>query len=410
MKLLSAWAISVLVLSEAITIAQNASSLSPSSTPDQAALVEGSNAFAADLYAQLGRRDGNLFFSPESISTAFAMAYAGARGQTASEIAATFHFTLPQNRLHPAAGALLGDLNSPHTAYQLHVADALWAEKDFNFLEDYLKLTSTNYGAGLRRVDFKGEPEAVRGAINHWVEEKTENKITNLLPPGSVDTSTRLVLTNAIYFKGDWEKQFEKSATADGDFHVSAAESVKAPLMHLESRFSYFEQPQFQALAIPYKTGELSMIVLLPRERTGLPALEKTMTPANLRTWLGELSGSSKAILTLPKFKMTQDFELGGTLSAMGMPDAFEKARADFSGMTGKRDFWIGAAVHKAYIDVNEEGTEAAAATGIVMQTMAMAVQQPPIVFRADHPFVFLIRDNRSGGILFMGRVTDPTK
>ena len=410
MKLLSAWAISVLVLSEAITIAQNASSLSPSSTPDQAALVEGSNAFAADLYAQLGRRDGNLFFSPESISTAFAMAYAGARGQTASEIAATFHFTLPQNRLHPAAGALLGDLNSPHTAYQLHVADALWAEKDFNFLEDYLKLTSTNYGAGLRRVDFKGEPEAVCGAINHWVEEKTENKITNLLPPGSVDTSTRLVLTNAIYFKGDWEKQFEKSATADGDFHVSAAESVKAPLMHLESRFSYFEQPQFQALAIPYKTGELSMIVLLPRERTGLPALEKTMTPANLRTWLGELSGSSKAILTLPKFKMTQDFELGGMLSAMGMPDAFEKARADFSGMTGKRDFWIGAAVHKAYIDVNEEGTEAAAATGIVMQTMAMAVQQPPIVFRADHPFVFLIRDNRSGGILFMGRVTDPTK
>jgi serpin B len=152
------------------------------------------------------------------------------------------------------------------------------------------------------------------------------------------------------------------------------------------------------------------MIVLLPRERTGLPALEKTMTPANLRTWLGELSGSSKVILTLPKFKMTQDFELGGMLSAMGMPDAFEKARADFSGMTGKRDFWIGAAVHKAYIDVNEEGTEAAAATGIVMQTMAMAVQQPPIVFRADHPFVFLIRDNRSGGILFMGRVTDPTK
>jgi len=187
MKLLSAWAISVLVLSEAITIAQNASSLSPSSTPDQAALVEGSNAFAADLYAQLGKRDGNLFFSPESISIAFAMAYAGARGQTASEIAATFHFTLPQNRLHPAAGALLGDLNSPHTAYQLHVADALWAEKDFNFLEDYLKLTSTNYGAGLRRVDFKGEPEAVRGAINHWSKKRPRTRSqTCCLPARSI--------------------------------------------------------------------------------------------------------------------------------------------------------------------------------------------------------------------------------
>ncbi len=171
----------------------------------------------------------------------------------------------------------------------------------------------------MQRVDFKGAPDAVRGTINHWVEEKTENKITNLMPPGSVDSSTRLVLTNAIYFKGDWEKQFTKAATAEDDFHVSESQSVKAPLMHLESRFTYLEEQTFQALAIPYKTGELSMIVLLPRERGGLSALEKEMTPANLHKWFSEMSGSSKVILTLPKFKMTQDFELKSTLSAMGM-------------------------------------------------------------------------------------------
>jgi serpin B len=382
----------------------------PPPTSDQAALAAGNNAFAIDLYGRLRKQDGNLFFSPESISTAFAMAYAGARGGTASQMATALHFTLPPEKLHPAMGALLTSLNAAHAGYQLRVADALWAEKDYTFLDDFLKLTASDYGAGFNRVDFKGAPEQVRATINQWVEQKTEDKIKDLLPPGSLTPATRLVLTNAIYFKGDWQTQFDKASTKEEDFHLSTAQTVKAPLMHLTAKLNYFNGGTLQAAEIPYKSGELSMIVLLPNDAAGLPALEQSLTAANAQQWFGQLRGGAKIILTMPKFKMTQQFQLGNTLSAMGMAQAFQKGAADFSGMTGKRDLWISAAIHKAYIDVNEEGTEAAAATGIVMRSMAMQREQPPIVFRADHPFLFVIRDNRSGGILFMGRVTDPTK
>jgi serpin B len=395
-----------LVLQETSAMAQT----STPPTPDQTAVVEGNNTFAVGLYSQLRKQDGNLFFSPESISTAFAMAYAGARGATASEMANTLHFTVPPERLHPAMGQLLENLNAAHQGYQLHVADALWAEKDYTFLEDFLKLTASDYGAGFNRVDFKGAPESVRSTINQWVEQKTENKIKDLLPPDAVTSTTRLVPTNAIYFKGDWQTQFDKASTKEEDFHLSQAQTTKAPLMHLQGRFNYFGGGTFQVLDIPYKSRELSMIVFLPDDANGLSLLEQSFTAANVQKWLSQLQPLAKVILTLPKFKMTQQFELGGALSAMGMSQAFDRNAADFSGMTGKRDLWISAAIHKAFIDVNEEGTEAAAATGIVMRSMAMVREQPPIIFRADHPFLFLIRDNRSGGILFMGRVTDPTK
>jgi serpin B len=379
-------------------------------TPDQAAVVQGNSAFAVDLYGQLRGREGNLFFSPESISTAFAMAYAGARGETAQQMAAALHFTVPPERLHPAMGALLAGLNAPHDGYQLHVADALWAEKDYKFLDDFLKLTKEDYGAGFRPVDFKTAPDAARATINQWVEEKTEDKIKDLLPPGSIKPDTRLVLTNAIYFKGDWDAQFDKASTRDEDFHLSAAQTVKAPLMHMQTKLRYFNGGTFQAVELPYKGRELSMVVLLPNDVAGLAVLEQQLTPANMQQWLNGLRANPKVILTLPKFKMTSEFELKNALGALGMKQAFERGTADFSGMTGKRDLWISAAIHKAYVDVNEEGTEAAAATGIVMRSMAMAREQQPVVFRADHPFVFLIRDNASGGILFMGRVTDPVK
>ena len=406
MKPLLLTLVPLLFLQEAAGMAQT--SLSP--TPDQAAVAEGNNAFAVELYGQLRKQNGNLFFSPESISTAFAMAYAGARGDTASEIAKALHFTLPPERLHPAMGALLANLNAAHDGYQLRVADALWAEKDYTFLDDYLKLTSTDYGAGFNRVDFKGAPDAVRLTINQWVEQQTADKIKDLLQPGVLTPAMRLVLTNAIYFKGNWQTQFDKAQTRDEDFHLSAAQTVRAPLMNLQGRFNYFNGGTFQVLEIPYKSGDLSMIVFLPNDVNGLSALEQSLTASSTQQWLGQLRPGSKVILTLPRFKMTQQFELAGTLGAMGMPQAFEKNVADFSGMTGKRDLWISAAIHKAFVDVNEEGTEAAAATGIVMRSMAVTREQPPIVFRADHPFLFLIRDNRSGGILFMGRVTDPTK
>jgi serpin B len=382
--------------------------MKPSANADQTAVTEGNNVFAAALYGRLRHQSGNLFFSPESISTALAMAYAGARSSTASEMAKTLHFTLPPDKLHPAMGALLRDLNAAHEGYQLSVANALWAQQGYTFLDDFLSLLKTDYGAGLNQVNFKGATEAARLTINQWVEQKTQDKIKDLLQPGALRSDTRLVLTNAIYFKGDWETQFDKAQTKSEDFHLSPAQAATAPLMHREGRFSYFDGGTFQILEIPYKSKELSMIVFLPKDASGLSALEQSLTGSNLQQWLGKLASVPKVIVTMPKFKMTQQFELGSTLSAMGMPQAFSGS-ADFSGMTGHRDFAISEVIHKAYVDVNEEGTEAAAATAVTMRAMAIrAPEGPPPVFRADHPFVFMIRDNRSASILFMGRMADP--
>ena len=383
-----------------------------SNAADQAEAVNGSNAFAVDLYAQLSKQPGNLFFSPESISTAFGMAYAGARGQTATEMEHVFHFTLPPDRLHPAMGALLAEMNAQHKNYELRVADALWAQQDASFLPDYLKLVQADYGAGFHRVNFKLAPDSVRETINAWVEKQTNDKIKDLLSPGVVNPSTRMVLTNAIYFKGDWQDQFDKEATQKEEFHLSATQWVMAPMMHRTDGYRYYDGGTFQALELPYAGDEIAMVVLLPKEKEGLPALEQLFTSGAAGDWIQKLEFVDKVILTLPRFTMTQQFELSEALSAMGMPQAFSGA-ADFSGMTGKPDFTISAAIHKAYIDVNEQGTEAAAATSIVMRATAMrysAPEPPPIVFRADHPFLFILLDTRSGGMLFLGRVTDPTK
>jgi len=375
---------------------------------DQKVVVAGNNAFAIALYGQLRNQTGNLFFSPESISTALAMAYAGARGDTASQMATTLHFTLPPDQLSPAMGALLGDLNTTHQGYQLSVANALWAQQGYTFLDAFLKVLKSDYGAGLNQVNFEGATEAARLTINQWVEKKTQDKIKDLLQPGALRSNTRLVLTNAIYFKGDWETQFDKAQTKNEVFFLSPAQTATTPLMHREGSFSYFDGGSFQALEIPYKSKELSIIIFLPKDRSGLPALEQSLTASNLQQWLHQLGPVPKVIVTLPKFKSTQQFELSATLRAMGMPAAFA-AGADFSGMTGRRDFAISEVIHKAYIDVNEEGTEAAAATAVTMRALAMRpVEQAPPIFRADHPFVFLIRDNRSDSILFMGRMANP--
>jgi len=386
----------------------------PAASPDQAAAVKGSNAFAVDLYGRLSAQPGNLFFSPESISTAFAMTYAGAHGQTATEMARVFHFTLPPERLHPAIGALLAGMNAPHQGYTLSVADALWAEKDENFLPAYLKLVQTNYGAGFHPVDFKSAPDSVRATINQWVEKQTNDRIQNLLGPGTVTPLSRLILTNAIYFKAAWADQFHNSATENKDFHLSASKTIQAPTMYNSGGYYYLKGPSFQALAMPYEKGEISMLILLPDNVDGLPALERSLTAGALAKWMGSLSYQHEVIVYLPKFKITQQFELSSTLKDLGMKTAFDANSADFSGMTGDKSLVISAAIHKAYIDVDENGTEAAAATAVIME-MATAMQSrmpppPPIYFTADHPFLFLIEDNASGAILFMGRVSDPTK
>jgi serpin B len=398
----------ILSILAAVASAQPPSSSAP--TAQRAALAESNNAFCMDLYARLRGEPGNLFFSPASISTAFAMSYAGASGNTASEMAAALHFTLPPEQLHPAMGALLARLNAPHAGYQLHVANALWVQQGEHFLPQFLEVTRTSYAAGLHTVDFAHGSEAARSTINGWVEKQTADKIRDLMPAGTVTPDTRLVLTNAIYFNGDWKDPFDKTATQNEDFHLSGSGSVKTPLMHRAGGYNFFDGGSFKALEMPYKEGELSMIVLLPNDADGLQALEQSLTPANLHGWTAKLQYARRVILTLPRFTMTQRFELNDVLAALGMKLAFERGKADFSGMTGEPGLWIGSAIHKAFIDVNEEGTEAAAATGISMRAGAAMREPPPTVFRADHPFLFLIRENTSGNILFMGRVTDPTR
>jgi serpin B len=400
----------------------------PETNPGKSAVVDGSNAFAVALYGQLRNRPGNLFFSPVSVSIALAMTYAGARGPTAAEMVRTLHFTLPHDRLAPVMGALLCELNAAQSGYQLHVANSLWAQQGYLFLPGFLNVMRNDYGAGFNEVDFKTATEATCEAINRWVELETNNRIQNLIKPGNLSRETRLALVNAIYFKGDWQTPFEKAQTKKEVFHVSAAQATKAPLMHSGGRFNYLDGGTFQALEIPYKSGrgrwipykngelwtpyksdEISMIVFLPKRVDGLQAMEQAMTASNTKQWMAELRYEPEVVLTLPRFKMIQQFELSSTLAAMGMPLAFDQLAADFTGMTEKREFYISAVIHKAYIEVNEEGTEAAAATVIYERAMGMGRPRPPIVFRADHPFAFLIRDNRSGSILFMGRVTDPT-
>ena len=392
----------------------------PPAASDLTVAVWGNNAFAIDLYKQLQSQPGNLFFSPESISTALAMTYAGARGETATEMANTLHFTLPPDKLHPAMGQLLQGLNAAHDGYQLKVANALWAQEGYNFVDDFLKLTKDKYGAGLNQVDFKGDSEAARQTINSWVEEQTENKIKDLIGPGVLDTKTRLVLTNAIYFKGDWQKQFKKEDTKDEDFHLSSTQTLKASLMHIASGFNYYETPIFQALEIAYKNKELSMIAFLPKDADGLAAFEQTMTADNLQQWLGRLMPVEKVIVTIPKFKMESQVGLNDLLQTMGMKQAFNGKIADFSGIAPREEMqhngnlYISAVVHKAYVDFNEEGTEAAAATAMAITVAVCAGCKPPPpplppIFLADHPFLFLIRDNRSSCILFMGRVAAPS-
>jgi serpin B len=255
-------------------------------------------------------------------------------------------------------------------------------------------------------VDFVTETEKTRQKINRWVEDKTNDKIKNLIPEGALNAMTRLVLTNAIYFKGDWASQFDKDDTEDADFFVSPEKTVTASLMYQKEEFKYAENELLQILQLPYKGDDLSMLVLLPKEKIGLADLEKELTADKLTEWQKRMYEQEIEVY-LPKFKMTSQFSLSETLKKMGMSDAFDPGKADFSGMTGNKDLFISAVLHKAFVEVNEKGTEAAAATGVMMQ-LSMALDEP--VFRADHPFIFMIQDNKTGSILFVGRVMDPTK
>jgi serpin B len=381
----------------------------------EAAVGNAMNAFASDLYALLQKNagGGNLAFSPFSISTALAMTLAGARGATASQMADVLHFALDPNTMHSDFGTLLADLNSAGQAsgYDLSVADALWGQAGYAFKDQFLNLVQANYGGGLNSVDFQHAAESARQTINDWVANETNQKIQNLIPEGGVTDLTRLVLTNAVYFKGQWAKPFDAQATYDAQFTLASGERVLTPTMHKQSSYRYMESDGFQVLELPYAGDRLSMVLMLPTQGDGAAGTDASAIPANLNQWLSGLTSQTVQV-SLPKFQTTTKFSLADSLKALGMTDAFSSGSADLTGIAdveGEK-LYISDVIHKAFIDVNETGTEAAAATAVIVAVgcACPGYEPPPVQFNADHPFQFLIRDNVSGSILFMGQVTNP--
>ncbi|MCK4270004.1 MAG: serpin family protein [Methanogenium sp.] len=376
-------------------------------------VVTANNMFAFELYKKLAAEntnpDENVFFSPFSISSALAITYEGAKEKTAEEIKTVFFFPESIDTLRNGYLAVNTGINAGDADYDLHIANALWAENTYPFLNDYITTAEEYYSADLTNLDFINKPEESRLTINKWAEEKTEEKIKNLIPAGMIDPLTRLVITNAIYFKGTWVKQFDKNNTYEADFITSSGESVKVWMMQRtdeDAIYGYTENDEFQMLKMPYEHEcgkELSMIAVLPKDND-LRAVEETLDADKLAETEESLE-TQQVLVYFPKFRLETEYTLSETLKEMGMPTAFSAA-ADFSGM-GTTDLFISDVVHKAYVDVNEEGTEAAAATAVVMKLTTVIEEESP-VFRADHPFIFLIQDNETGNILFMGRISNP--
>lgn len=385
---------------------------SPSvASSDLAELVAGNSAFAFDLYQAIRREPGNLFYSPYSISIALAMTYAGARGDTERQMADVLHFTLPQSRLHAAFNALdqalasrgEGAKGKDKQPFRLRVANSLWGQAGYKFLPDFLDTLAQNYGAGLRLVDFHKSPDAARQTINDWVSDQTEGKIRDLIPQGAIDTLTRLVLANAIYFNAAWMYPFEEDATQDGPFYLLDGSQVTVPMMRQSKHLRYFAGGGVQAVELPYDGGEVSMVLFVP-DRGTFAAFEETLTADVVANILAKME-TTNVNLIMPKFTYDVTLSLADALKTMGMADAFDP-NADFSGMDGTRNLAVTDVFHKAFVAVDEAGTEAAAATAVVIGLTSMPLS--PVDMTVDRPFVFLIRDIQTGAVLFVGRVLNP--
>lgn len=377
-------------------------------------LAQGSNAFGFDLYKQLRAQPGNLAFSPASITMALAMTWGGARGETAAQMKQVLHFDHTPDAVMLASGKLAAALQDPARPIVFRIANRLFGEKTYRFEHAYLETTKAAFGASLEAVDFKRAPEPARRLINGWVEEKTEKRIKDLIPQGAVKADTRLALVNAIYFLGDWLEPFAKEATRPKPFFTSADQKRDVPTMHAAELFRFAQKEGWKALELPYKGGQMSMLLVLPDKVDGLSALEASLTAPGLETIVKTLA-SGKVIVSLPKFEVDPpgSLALADTLVRMGMPIPFDRDKADFTGIANPPDprerLVIDQVFHKAFVKVDEKGTEAAAATSVMMSRAgAMPPRETPMEFKADHPFLFFIRDNSSGIVLFMGRVADP--
>ncbi|MHC5003376.1 MAG: serpin family protein [Planctomycetota bacterium] len=376
---------------------------------DVPALVAGNERFAIDLFRQASAgREDNLFCAPASVSAALSMALAGARGTTAEQMEAVMHAPLGPDRLHGAWASLIRTLVAGSgDGWQLRIANRMWGRAGDAFRPEYLQLTREEYAAELAAADFVGDAEGARGAINDWVGRQTAGRIPTLLAPGVLGPSTRLVIVNAVWFKGDWEEPFDVRFTRQEPFLRAGAPPVDVPLMALGGeRFRYAEDDDVQVLELPYEGRAWSMIVVLPRAADGLAAVEAALSAERLAGWIDGLR-TTDVNVWLPRFELRTQIELSEALKALGMSSAFELAAADFTGIAPSGELFLGAVVHEAWVKVDETGTEAAAATAVA--GVDSAAPQQPRDFRADHPFLALIRDGRTGTILFMGRVADPS-
>lgn len=387
----------------------------PDAPPEQIhALVENNNTFVFDLYRSLQAQDGNLIYSPYSISLALAMTYAGARGETESQMAKTLHF-LPQGQgqLHSTFNALDLQLaergkaaSDEETPLQLNIANAVWAEQTYPFLQRFLDTIALNYGAGIRLADFINQYEAVRKEINNWVSHQTEEKIKDLIPEGVLNPDTRMALVNAIYFKADWLSSFDADSTQDAPFHLLDGSEITVPMMNKDALIHYAKGDGWQAVELPYQGGTAAMDIIVPDEGR-FEEIGSDLDYETASAILGSLQPAPLS-LGLPKFKFESEFGLADQLKALGMTDAFDPDLANFTGMSERDDLYISAVVHKAFVAVDEKGTEAAAATAVIVGVTSARLSDLTLI--VDRPFIFLIRDIPTGQILFIGRVLNPVQ
>ena len=381
-------------------------------TEDVGDVASGNTAFAFELFHEIVEGDENLFFSPYSISSALAMAYAGARGATETEMEETLHFGLGQAVVHPAFNRLDLELNSRENlpppyegeGFQLNVVNAVWGQEDHGFLSDYLDTLAVNYGAGLRLLDFRQDPDGSRLTINDWVSDQTNERIQDLLPQNSITPDTVLVLTNAIYFNAPWLNPFEKERTEIGSFTCFDNTTVETPMMHQQTRFGYAEWEHGRSVELLYNGAELSMVVLLP-DAGQFQTFTEGLNAAQYEAIVDSLS-MCEVDLRFPKFEFDYDVSLADPLAALGMNTAFQPLAADFSGIDGTKDLFISDVLHKAFVSVDEEGTEAAAATAVLF--VGTGMPEPTVTVTVDRPFLFVIRDIPTGTILFVGQVVEP--